>query len=133
MKRWILIALLLWLNLSMVELKFLPPLKGEACSVFVHLPTSSKKIPSGFVLYPIVFFFEVEIDPKVRAHENVHCLQVREIGWLKFYSSYLSYYIKNRMKGMSHEQAYASIPYETLAYIAAGQEDYLDYLMKEKE
>jgi hypothetical protein len=52
----------------------------------------------------------------VIAHEHVHVEQIEKIGWWKFYYSYLLEYVKNRFKGLNHNQAYMEISYEKDAY-----------------
>jgi hypothetical protein len=42
------------------------------------------------------------------------------MGWLKFYGSYLWLYLKGRFKGLGHEEAYRTHPYEEEAYSTAG-------------
>lgn len=80
----------------------------------------------GIVLYPFVFLadsFEPapEQAPKQAAgrtlrHELVHVRQIRELGWLRFYSRYLREYFTARLRGKSHFEAYRTISFEQEAY-----------------
>jgi hypothetical protein len=69
----------------------------------------------GITLYPFIFYYGVP-DESTRVHEFQHALQVRQHGILKFYVSYVWYYLKGRMRGLDHYSAYMAIPYETEAY-----------------
>lgn len=50
------------------------------------------------------------------AHEWIHVKQVRQIGWSKFYASYLWQYLVGRFKGKSHDDSYYNISFEKEAY-----------------
>ena len=77
----------------------------------------SSLVPKNFgaiTIYPFIFFtttFE-ETPPRLIAHEMVHIAQVDKLGWIRFYSSYLYYFIKNLIIYRNVQQAYWFIPYE---------------------
>lgn len=73
----------------------------------------------AITLYPFIFFADderIELALDTVAHEMVHVEQVRNMGWLKFYWSYLVQYVKGRLAGKAHWDAYASITFEKEAY-----------------
>ena len=49
------------------------------------------------------------------AHEIAHCRQYHEHGVWRFRFQYLAAYFKNRRRGMTGQNAYLSIPFETEA------------------
>jgi hypothetical protein len=51
-------------------------------------------------------------------HELVHVSQVRRLGLIRFYWSYLAEYIRHRRAGMSSSQAYSNISFEREAVAA---------------
>jgi len=53
---------------------------------------------------------------KIMQHEMVHQKQMDEHGVLKFYLIYIKDYLKLRLKGYSHNDAYMNIPFEKEAY-----------------
>jgi hypothetical protein len=46
------------------------------------------------------------------AHELAHCRQYGRYGTWRFRARYLAAYLKNRLRGMNHPQAYRNIPFE---------------------
>lgn len=73
----------------------------------------------AITLYPFIFFSGTrnwELVHDTIAHEYVHILQVRKLGWFRFYASYLWIYFRNRFQGMSADEAYYAVPYEQEAY-----------------
>lgn len=77
-------------------------------------------------LYPFIFFAmsreEADRD-RVIDHEFVHVRQVRRLGWLRFYASYLWEYLRAVVKLRKHWEAYYTISYEKEAF-AAGELDF---------
>ena len=71
---------------------------------------------NGIVLYPFVLYCEKEPAPEVIRHEEVHLEQIKRDGVGTFYYRYLRDYFKGRFSGLSHDEAYRSIPYEKEAY-----------------
>lgn len=70
----------------------------------------------GIVIYPFVLFSSPNPDQILIKHELVHVEQIKNLGILRFYSTYFKEYIRNRLKGQTHHQAYISISYEIEAY-----------------
>lgn len=70
----------------------------------------------AITIYPYIFYAVKQPDPKIMAHEMVHCDQVQKYGWFRFYISYLIFYCAYRVQGMDHQHAYLAIPYEEEAY-----------------
>ena len=62
-------------------------------------------------------------------HERIHLRQQAELLVVFFYILYAFYYIRNRIKGMSHWNAYRSIPFERESY---ENEPNLNYLKNRK-
>jgi hypothetical protein len=62
-------------------------------------------------------------------HERIHLRQQAELLVVFFYILYAFYYIRNRIKGMSHWKAYRSIPFERESY---ENEPNLNYLKNRK-
>jgi len=57
-------------------------------------------------------------------HELVHVRQMAEHGVLPFLWKYALHYLRNRRRGMSHDEAYLAIPFEVEA-VAAEQAETL--------
>jgi len=53
-----------------------------------------------------------EHDRGLLAHELVHVRQWRELGPIRFLWRYLGAYVRGRLRGLGHRQAYAAIPFE---------------------
>ena len=53
-----------------------------------------------------------EHDRCLLAHELVHVRQWRELGPIRFLWRYLGAYVRGRLRGLGHRQAYAAIPFE---------------------
>jgi len=72
----------------------------------------------GITLLNTVYFSGVRANVSARlvAHEEIHIKQINTDGYLKFYWTYLLDYLKLRVSGLGHNQAYRSIPYEKEAY-----------------
>ena len=51
-------------------------------------------------------------DRGLLAHELVHVRQWRELGPLRFLWRYLGAYVRGRLRGLGHREAYAAIPFE---------------------
>jgi hypothetical protein len=64
-------------------------------------------------------FFRYEkskVSDELINHELIHCYQMKEDGCFKFYFNYIKDYLKLRIKGYNHNDAYMNIPYEIEAY-----------------
>ena len=64
-----------------------------------------------------------DVDALLR-HEMVHVRQMAEHGVVPFLWTYACDYLRNRRRGMTHDEAYLAIPYEVEA-IAAERADTL--------
>lgn len=74
---------------------------------------------SAVTLYPFIFFADnkdTAIAQHIVSHEYIHVLQIRAIGWWKFYATYFWQYVRARFSGKNHNDAYNSIDYEIVAY-----------------
>ena len=61
--------------------------------------------------YPVILFTASREDALAQntvAHEYVHVLQIRQLGWLRFYLSYLWQYVRKGYAGISYEQEAAA-------------------------
>lgn len=75
----------------------------------------AKLLGYTITLYPFIFYIGVPT-AELRKHELTHVEQIRSIGFISFYTSYIGYYVCNRLSGMNHAEAYLKIPYEQEAY-----------------
>ena len=76
-------------------------------------------VGKNITIYPFIFLMtskQQAMNDKILNHEYIHILQVRKLGWLKFYSSYILEYAKNLFKYRDMEKAYENISYEVEAY-----------------
>jgi hypothetical protein len=60
-------------------------------------------------------------DDGLLAHELVHVRQWRELGPGRFLWRYLGAYVRGRVAGLGHQQAYQAIPLEVEARELAGR------------
>ena len=51
-------------------------------------------------------------------HELVHVRQAEELGLARFLWRYAAEYIRNRLRGMAHDDAYRAISFEVEAFTA---------------
>jgi hypothetical protein len=72
----------------------------------------------AIVLYPYVLFAQPrqKISASVLRHELIHVRQVRQIGWFRFYLSYLLEYSRHLWRLRDHYEAYLAISYEAEAF-----------------
>jgi hypothetical protein len=49
-------------------------------------------------------------------HELVHVRQAEELGTLRFLARYVMEYVRNRRRGMAHDDAYRAISFEAEAF-----------------
>ncbi len=59
---------------------------------------------------------------RILAHEMEHVRQYSEMGITRFLRIYAAEYVRARLSGASHAEAYASIPFERAAQRAAASE-----------
>lgn len=67
--------------------------------------------------------------PRTRVHETIHYRQWVELGFVGFMILYPTFWLINRMRGMSGPDAYFNIPFEVEAY--ENQND-LGYIFRRK-
>lgn len=70
----------------------------------------------GMVLYPFILYSSRTPDPELIRHELVHVAQIRRLGVIRFYATYLFEYFVLRLRGFSHDSAYRGISFEREAY-----------------
>ena len=63
-----------------------------------------------------------DVEPLIR-HELVHVRQMGEVGVTRFLWTYVRHYVRNRRRGMRHQEAYLAIPYEMEAFAAERMND----------
>jgi hypothetical protein len=51
-------------------------------------------------------------------HEMVHVRQMARLGLVRFLWRYINEYIRNRRRGMSHDDAYLAVSFEVEAFAA---------------
>ena len=90
-------------------------------------PIFNSRVPgwvgaNAIVLYPFAFFARNYQDYLVSSsgrallrHEAEHAYQIMALGPLKFYYQYAKEYIKGRLEGKSHFDAYLAISFEVYA------------------
>jgi hypothetical protein len=61
-----------------------------------------------------------EHDRDLVGHELVHVRQWRELGAVRFLWRYLGAYVRGRLQGLRHREAYAAIPFEQEARALSG-------------
>jgi len=55
-------------------------------------------------------------------HELVHVRQAGELGVMRFLWRYAAEYVRNRRRGMAHDDAYRAISFEAEAFAAEGEQ-----------
>lgn len=53
---------------------------------------------------PFIFHRDKVITPELRRHEEAHIKQVKKLGWLKFYGSYITEHFKRGYRRNKYEQ-----------------------------
>lgn len=91
----------------------------------------------AITLYPYIFFAhdeEYSMKYRIIAHEMVHIEQVRRLGFLKMYWLYLVDYLRLRLTGKNHFDAYLALTLEAEAYDKQDSmtKKYNDMYLKEK-
>lgn len=74
---------------------------------------------TGITLYPYVLLacsIEEAKTNYILNHEFIHVRQVRQLGWIIFYTTYLWKYLVNLIHYKNQNQAYLNISYEVAAY-----------------
>lgn len=72
----------------------------------------------AITLYPFILTtFKQGQTPKwIINHELIHVGQIRHVGVVRFYLSYLCYYFAGLIRFGNHRQAYHQIPWEIEAF-----------------
>lgn len=70
-------------------------------------------------------FSRGKISAVTRQHESIHYLQWRELGFVLFPPLYGWFYLRNRLRGLSPQQAYLQNPFEREAYTQQSAWQYL--------
>lgn len=65
------------------------------------------------------------INARTRVHETIHYKQWVELGFIGFLLLYPTFWIVNRLRGMSGPDAYFNIPFEVEAYDNQGDLGYI--------
>lgn len=60
-------------------------------------------------------------EAEILAHELVHVGQWRSFGWIGFPIRYVTDYVKLRLVGLNHDQAYRGIGFEFEAYAVSSR------------
>ncbi len=90
-----------------------------------------KLISGGFAravaVYPFIFLADKEHSQNevLMNHERIHHRQQLELLVLPFLFTYGLYYLKGRVKGLSHYDAYLNISFEKEAYHNQWNQNYL--------
>lgn len=71
---------------------------------------------NAITLWPFIFFGAKSPGAKLIVHEMKHIHQIGKVGVVRFYVSYLLFYVAYRVQGKDHDSAYRYIPYEKEAY-----------------
>lgn len=59
---------------------------------------------------------ESNVNPQVRRHEHIHVEQCERLTTIGFFIVYFFYYVKFRLEGQSHWEAYRANPLEIEAF-----------------
>jgi len=86
-------------------------------SIFIHI--------SAITLFPFIISRDEMSDVTIR-HEKIHIAQQRELLVIFFYILYIWYWMLGKVKGMTNDDAYMSIPFEQEAYRKMYSIDYLE-------
>ncbi len=70
----------------------------------------------AITLYPYVLFSR-DVTFRMLMHEWVHVRQVRRLGWLRFYASYVWEFLRRYVGGgFKYDKAYRAVSFEAEAY-----------------
>ena len=84
------------------------------------------KYYTGFSFFIFIWISDHAHNRKhVINHEKIHFYQQLELLFIFHWLLYFSFYIIHRYKGLTHEQAYYSNPFEKEAYDQEAVEEYL--------
>ena len=65
-----------------------------------------------------IFVAEGHASDALIRHELVHVRQAQELGIPRFFWRYVAEYVRNRRRGMPHDDAYRAISFEAEAFAA---------------
>jgi len=65
-----------------------------------------------------IFIAEGHASDALLRHELVHVQQAGELGVIRFLWRYAAEYVRNRRRGMTHDDAYRAISFEAEAFAA---------------
>lgn len=76
---------------------------------------------------PLIVFRDHKIaaDPIVNRHETIHFFQQAEMAFIPMWLLYMYFYVRGRIAGLNHWQAYRYNPFEIEAYNNERDPDYL--------
>lgn len=90
----------------------------ELFSVFIRV--------GAITIYPFIIVRSEYNNPITINHEKIHIEQQKELLVVFFYILYVYYWLKGKVKGMTNDKAYMSIPFEQEAYRKQYEMKYLD-------
>lgn len=94
----------------------------KALSIFIDV--------GAITIFPFIIIRSDYDNEITLNHEMIHIEQQRELWVIPFYLLYIFYWIKGKVKGLSNDQAYFSIPFEKEAYSKQYDKKYIE--MREK-
>jgi uncharacterized membrane protein len=81
----------------------------------------------AIVLYPFIFFAAKHPNATIVNHELIHMDQIKRNGVISFYLIYLGEYLRYRLSGLRHYEAYIKISFEREAYENQSNQEYLKH------
>lgn len=82
----------------------------------------NSKLPGKLGAIAVTFGYHIfykmsqeEVSNTLRRHEEAHVMQYIRYGFLGFLMLYFYWYLRGRLKGLSHYKAYYEIPFEVEA------------------
>lgn len=85
-----------------------------------HGPVAAMTLGSTIFVRPGLEHADPEVLGRLLVHELVHVRQWQQLGRMRFVVRYLGDYLRRRVSGRSHRDAYAAIRYEVEARRIAG-------------
>lgn len=70
----------------------------------------------GVTIGTHIYYEDSNPPPTLIRHEMVHVKQYQQYGIVGYLIRYLYHYLKGRLKGLSHTEAYYKIPFEEEAF-----------------
>lgn len=98
--------------------------KPDSRLTFVRVPWLHVK---AITIIPFCFHVGEKLSEQDKNHERIHAVQCRELGWVRFYVSYLRELVVGAAtNGWDWWASYYAISYEREAYQHDGDLQYLD-------